>query len=190
MIPVDPDQSRPVSGIAGKRSTSDLDKQEGCPCKKRVSSQRHQSTGNGNSTGTGTGNNNGKGKEAKAQDHGKDAKASGTKKLKRYKGVAIDINKVPQHDDSDLESHPATGGKRSAPHHDLSLENKKKELEIEAKRLKLEKQRVKWANESLRKDMELERMRLENDRMMVENNQLRVKIKRRALELGVRVDMI
>ncbi|CAM0904670.1 unnamed protein product [Alopecurus aequalis] len=165
------DQPRLISDISGK-SSSDLDKQPGCGCK-RALNQRHQSTNNG--------------KEVNTQDQGKDANASGSKKLKRYKGFTIDINKVPQHDESDHEIPLATRGKRAAPHQEISLDNKKKELEIDAKRLKLEKQRLKWASESLRYDMELKKMRLENDRMKVENKQLWVKIKRRALELGVKL---
>jgi hypothetical protein len=180
MIPNTADPTSSVPGVAGKRPASDLDKLHDCACK-RAAHRRAQSTGNGN----------GNGKEPNTQDHGKKADANGAKKLKRYKGFAIDINEEPHHHDSDLESPPAAGGKRSVPHRALpSSENEKKELEIDARRLRLEQQRVKWAIASLRKDTELERMRLENERMKVANNQLRVKIKRRALELGIKLDMI
>jgi hypothetical protein len=79
-----------------------------------------------------------KGKEANTEDHSKETNT--TKKLKRYNGFTIDINKEPHQDDSDIESPAATaGGKRSAPYRVVSSsENKKKKLELDARRLRLE----------------------------------------------------
>jgi hypothetical protein len=176
MTPNATDLARPVPDIAGKRPASDLDKPHDCACKNRAARRALQSTDNG--------------KEANTEDHGKETNA--TKKLKRYDGFAIDIKKEPHQDDSDIESPPATaGGKRSASHQAVSSsENKKKELELDARRLRLEQKRAKWAIASWRKDMELEKMRFENERMKLANKQLQVKIKRRALELGMEPDMI
>nr|XP_051211637.1 uncharacterized protein LOC127329134 [Lolium perenne] len=176
MTPSATDPARPVLDIAGKRLESDLDKLHDCACKNRAARRAQQSTDNG--------------KEANTEDHGKETNA--TKKLKRYNGFAIDINKEPHHDDSYIESPPATaGGKRSVPHRAVSsLEIQKKELELDARRLRLEQKRAKWAIASWRKDMELEKMRLENERMKLANKQLQVKIKHRALELGMELEMI
>jgi hypothetical protein len=176
MTPSAADLARPVPDIAGKRLASDLDKPHDCACKNRAARRAQQSTDNG--------------KEANTEDHGKETNA--TKKLKRYDGFSIDMNKEPRHDDNDIESPPATaGGKRSASHQAVSSsENKKKELELDARRLRLEQKRAKWAIASWRKDMELEKMRLENERMKLANKQLQVKIKHRALELGMELEMI
>jgi hypothetical protein len=176
MTPSATDPARPIPDLAGKRPASDLDKPHDCACKNRAARRAQQSTDNG--------------KEANTEDHGKETNA--TKKLKRYNSFAIDINKEPHHEDSYIESPPATaGGKRSAPYRVVSSsENKKKKLELDARRLRLEQKRAKWAIASWRKDMELEKMRLENERMKLANKQLQVKIKRRALELGMEPDMI
>ncbi|KAE8790959.1 hypothetical protein D1007_34775 [Hordeum vulgare] len=173
----------PVSGAGVKRSApSDQHERPSRRSKGASSHQANKSTGKAKVV-------------ANAQDHGSD----GANERRRRRHLTIDINKVPHHDDGDLDNPvPATasGVRCSLPqqhlHRALSLDSKmrelemkKREIEIEDAILELELERVEWAAENLREDMELKTMRLENEGMRLENNRLQVEIKRKELELRV-----
>ncbi|KAF7083287.1 hypothetical protein CFC21_112185 [Triticum aestivum] len=184
MFPMAADPAAPVSGVGIKRSalSDDHEERPSGRSKGASSHQANKSTGKAKVV-------------ADAQDHGSD----GDNERKRRRHLAIDINKVPHHDDDDLDNPlPATAGgircspPQQHPHRALSLDSKKQELEIKKREieiedgmLELERERVQWAAENLREDMELKNMRLKNDRMRLENHWLLVEVKRKELELRV-----
>lgn len=177
MLPVDANPMTLDPSIAMKLSASNDDELHGGQSKEAPQQQQQDAGQDAQITVASD-----KGKETSAQDH--DVGTTPHDKLKQQEGLAIDINKALQHDDSFVDN-PSAYNRKSSPHC-LSLEIKKREMEIDAQMLELEERRLRWTKASRKKDRELEKMQLENDRMKLENKRMWVQLKLKEREVGVK----